>query len=169
MSILETIASPEDVAVLSMEERLALVDEVRNTIVRVVSSTGGHLASSLGVVELTVALLSVYSPPRDKIIWDVGHQCYPWKLLTGRACRFDTIRQYGGLSGFPRRDESPCDAFGAGHSSTSISAALGYALARDVMDEDYSVVAVIGDGAMGGGMALEGLNHLGHTGTGMLI
>jgi 1-deoxy-D-xylulose-5-phosphate synthase len=135
----------------------------------VVSSTGGHLASSLGVVELTVALLSVYCPPRDKIIWDVGHQCYPWKLLTGRAGLFDTIRQSGGLSGFPRRDESPCDAFGAGHSSTSISAALGYALARDVVGDDYSVVAVIGDGAMGGGMALEGLNHLGHMGTGMLI
>lgn len=169
MSILEKITSAADVAELSMEERLALVDELRNTIVSVVSSTGGHLASSLGVVELTVALLSVYSPPRDKIIWDVGHQCYPWKLLTGRAERFGTIRQSGGLSGFPRRDESSCDAFGVGHSSTSISAALGYALARDIRGDDYSVVAVIGDGAVGGGMALEGLNHLGHTGTGMLI
>lgn len=169
MSILNGIKGPEDVARLSMEERLALVDEIRKVIISVVSSTGGHLASSLGVVELTVALLSVYSPPRDRIIWDVGHQCYPWKLLTGRADKFRTIRQLGGLSGFPRRDEDPCDAFGAGHSSTSISAGLGYALARDAAGDDNRVVAVIGDGAIGGGMALEGLNHLGHTGTSMLI
>ncbi|OPL18291.1 MAG: hypothetical protein AVO35_05435 [Candidatus Aegiribacteria sp. MLS_C] len=169
VSILDGITGPEDVAKLSMEERLALVDEVRNRIISVVSATGGHLASSLGVVELTVALLSVYSPPVDKIVWDVGHQCYPWKLLTGRADRFSTIRQCGGLSGFPRRDESPCDAFGAGHSSTSISAALGYAIARDISGDEHRVVAIIGDGAMGGGMALEGLNHLGHVGTDMLI
>ncbi len=169
MSILEKINLPGDVSELSLEERLALVDEIRNRIIEVVSSTGGHLASSLGVVELTVALLSVYSPPADRIIWDVGHQSYPWKLLTGRADRFHTIRQSGGLSGFPRRDESPFDAFGTGHSSTSISAALGYALARDITCSNSKVVAVIGDGAMGGGMALEGLNHLGHTGTNMLI
>ncbi|MFO8184015.1 MAG: 1-deoxy-D-xylulose-5-phosphate synthase [Candidatus Aegiribacteria sp.] len=169
MSILNGIKGPEDVARLSMEERLALVDEIRSAIISVVSSTGGHLASSLGVVELTVALLSVYSPPRDKIIWDVGHQCYPWKLLTGRGEEFHTIRQSGGLSGFPRRDENPCDAFGAGHSSTSISAGLGYALARDSRGDNYRIVAVIGDGAIGGGMALEGLNYLGHTGTSMLI
>ena len=169
MSILEKVGKPDDVAGLTMEERLALVDEIRNTIIQVVSSTGGHLASSLGVVELTVALLSVYTPPKDKIIWDVGHQCYPWKLLTGRSDQFHTIRQCGGLSGFPRRDESECDAFGAGHSSTSISAALGYALARDIREDDYRVVAVIGDGAMGGGMALEGLNHLGHVKSDMLI
>ncbi len=169
MSILEKINLPQNVSELSLEERLALVDEIRNRIIEVIHSTGGHLASSLGVVEITVALLSVYSPPDDRIIWDVGHQCYPWKLLTGRADRFHTIRQSGGLSGFPRRDESPCDAFGTGHSSTSISAALGYALARDIKGEDYKVVAIIGDGAMGGGMALEGLNHLGNTGTDMLI
>lgn len=169
MSILEKISLPRNVMELTLEDRLVLVDEVRNRIIDVIHSTGGHLASSLGVVELTVALLSVYSPPEDRIIWDVGHQCYPWKLLTGRADRFHTIRQSGGLSGFPRRDESPFDAFGTGHSSTSISAALGYALARDIKGEDYKVVAVIGDGAMGGGMALEGLNHLGHTGTDMLI
>ena len=123
MSILERISEPRNVSELSLEERLALVDEIRNRIIEVVHSTGGHLASSLGVVELTVALLSVYSPPDDRIIWDGGHQCYPWKLLTGRADRFHTIRQSGGLSGFPRRDESPFDAFGTGHSSTSISAA----------------------------------------------
>lgn len=169
MSILEKISLPRNVSELTLEERLALVDEIRYRIIDVIHSTGGHLASSLGVVELTVALLSVYSPPEDRIIWDVGHQCYPWKLLTGRVDRFHTIRQSGGLSGFPRRDESPCDAFGTGHSSTSISAALGYALARDIKGEDYKVVAIIGDGAMGGGMALEGLNHLGHTGTDMLI
>ncbi len=169
MSMLERINVPGNVMELTLEERLALVDEIRNRIIDVIHSTGGHLASSLGVVELTVALLSVYSPPEDRIIWDVGHQCYPWKLLTGRADRFHTIRQSGGLSGFPRRDESPFDAFGTGHSSTSISAALGYALARDINGEDYKVVAVIGDGAIGGGMALEGLNHLGHTGTDMLI
>ncbi|MCD4702442.1 MAG: 1-deoxy-D-xylulose-5-phosphate synthase [Candidatus Aegiribacteria sp.] len=167
--MLGKINLPHDVMELTLEERLALVDEIRNRIIDVIHSTGGHLASSLGVVELTVALLSVYSPPEDRIIWDVGHQCYPWKLLTGRADSFHTIRQSGGLSGFPRRDESPCDAFGTGHSSTSISAALGYALARDIKREDYKVVAIIGDGAMGGGMALEGLNHLGHTGTDMLI
>jgi len=169
MSLLSKIGKPGDVAELSLEERLALVDEVRNRIIEVVSNTGGHLASSLGVVELTVALLSVYSPPADKIIWDVGHQSYPWKLLTGRADRFHTIRQSGGLSGFPRMDESPCDAFGTGHSSTSISAALGYALARDLRGEKNRVIAIIGDGAMGAGMALEGLNHLGHTTTDMLI
>jgi 1-deoxy-D-xylulose-5-phosphate synthase len=169
MSILETIQCARDVSDLTLEERLALVDEIRNRIIDVVHSTGGHLASSLGVVELTVALLSVYTPPDDRIIWDVGHQCYPWKLLTGRADRFHTIRQRGGLSGFPKMEESPYDAFGTGHSSTSISAALGYALARDITGENYKVVAIIGDGAMGGGMALEGLNHLGHAGTDMLI
>lgn len=169
MSVLDGIGSPADVSKLSMEDRLVLVDEIRNRIINVVRSTGGHLASSLGVVELTVALLSIYSLPQDKIIWDVGHQSYPWKLLTGRADRFHTIRQSGGLSGFPRRDENPCDAFGTGHSSTSISAALGFALARDIIGEDYKVVAVIGDGAMTAGMAFEGLNHLGHIGTDMLI
>jgi 1-deoxy-D-xylulose-5-phosphate synthase len=169
MSLLSRIKRPGDVSELTLEERLALVDEVRNRIIDVVHSTGGHLASSLGVVELTVALLSIYSPPDDKIVWDVGHQSYPWKLLTGRADRFHTIRQSGGLSGFPRRDESPCDAFGTGHSSTSISAALGYALARDLSGENYKVVSIIGDGAIGAGMALEGLNHLGHMGTDMLV
>ncbi|MCK4671392.1 MAG: 1-deoxy-D-xylulose-5-phosphate synthase [Candidatus Aegiribacteria sp.] len=169
MSVLDGINFPNDVSKLSMEDRLVLVDEIRDRIINVIRITGGHLASSLGVVELTVALLSVYSLPQDKIIWDVGHQTYPWKLLTGRADRFHTIRQSGGLSGFPRRDENPCDAFGTGHSSTSISAALGFALARDISGEDYKVVAVIGDGAMTAGMAFEGLNHLGHMGTDMLI
>jgi len=169
VSVLDGISCAADVKRLPMEERLALVDEIRRRIVDVVQCTGGHLASSLGVVELTVALLSIYSPPEDVVIWDVGHQCYPWKLLTGRSDRFHTIRQAGGLSGFPKRSESICDSFGTGHSSTSISAALGFALARDIRGGSEKVVAVIGDGAMTGGMALEGLNHLGHTGTDMLI
>ena len=169
MSVLDRVNSPSDVIALSMEERVELAEEVRARIIDVVSHTGGHLASSLGVVELTVALLSVFDPGTDRIIWDVGHQSYPWKLLTGRKDRFHTIRQSGGLSGFPKREESPYDAFGTGHSSTSISAAVGFAMARDLLGGSGRVVAVIGDGAMTGGMALEGLNHLGHLGTQMLI
>ena len=169
MALLDRIASPEDVRRLSLEERLDLVDEVRARILSVVSRTGGHLASSLGVVELTVALLSVYDPSVDRIIWDVGHQTYAWKLLTGRSGRFHTIRQSGGLSGFPKRSESPCDAFGTGHSSTSVSAAVGFAMARDLAGTSERVVAVIGDGAITGGMALEALNHLGHVRTDALI
>jgi 1-deoxy-D-xylulose-5-phosphate synthase len=166
---LETISCPADVRGLSIEERVDLADEVRRRIIEVVCATGGHLASSLGVVELTIALLSVYEPPRDKVIWDVGHQCYPYKLLTGRCRDFHTVRQSGGLSGFTKRSESPCDAFGAGHSSTSISAALGFARARDLAGRGERVVAVIGDGAMTGGMALEGLNNLGHSNTDMTV
>ncbi len=169
MALLDRVTCPEDVGRLTMEQRMQLVDEVRQRIIDVVSRTGGHLASSLGVVELTVAILSVYRPPEDIVVWDVGHQTYAWKLLTGRCDRFDTIRCSGGLSGFPKRSESPCDPFGTGHSSTSVSAALGFSLARDLTGGSGRTVAVIGDGAMTGGMALEGLNHLGHTGTGMLI
>ncbi|MBD3370225.1 1-deoxy-D-xylulose-5-phosphate synthase [Candidatus Fermentibacteria bacterium] len=169
MAILESISGPRDVKDLSMEDRVRLAEEIRRRIVEVVSSTGGHLASSLGVVELTIALLSVYDLPRDKLIWDVGHQSYPYKLLTGRADRFDSIRQTGGLSGFPRRDESEYDVFGTGHSSTAISAALGFARARDLRGERYKVLAVVGDGAMTGGMALEGLNNLGNSGTDMTV
>jgi 1-deoxy-D-xylulose-5-phosphate synthase len=168
-SVLDRISSPEDVKALSLEERLVLVDEIRTRILSVVSRTGGHLASSLGVVELTVALLSVYDPSVDRIIWDVGHQTYAWKLLTGRSGRFHTIRQAGGISGFPKRSESPYDAFGTGHSSTSISAAVGFAMARDLSGGSGKVVAVIGDGAITGGMALEALNHLGHIRTDALI
>ncbi len=167
--ILDGITCPADVRDLSIEQRVQLADEVRERIVDVVCSTGGHLASNLGVVELTVALLSVYRPPEDKIIWDVGHQCYPYKLLTGRCRAFPTVRQAGGLSGFPKRSESDFDAFGAGHSSTSISAALGFARARDLAGRSEKVVAVIGDGAMSAGMALEGLNNLGHSNTDMTV
>lgn len=168
-SILDRIDRPGDVASLEPEERAVLADEIRKRIIDVVCCTGGHLASSLGVVELTVAMLSVYDPEVDRIVWDVGHQTYPWKLLTGRRLRFHTVRQSGGLSGFPKRDESPCDCFGTGHSSTSISAALGFALARDLRGEKHRVAAVIGDGSMTAGLAFEGLNNLGHCHTDMTV
>ncbi|MBN1433626.1 1-deoxy-D-xylulose-5-phosphate synthase, partial [Candidatus Fermentibacterales bacterium] len=166
---LQSIRGPRDIVALSMEERIELAEAVRELIIRTVCRTGGHLAPSLGVVELTIALLSIFDPPDDRVVWDVGHQTYPYKILTGRAAEFETIRQRGGLSGFPRRDESPFDAFGTGHSSTGISAALGFALARDRAGGSNRIVAVVGDGAMTGGMALEALNHLGHTGTDMIV
>jgi len=169
MGLLEGIRSPADVAALDMDRRVLLAEEVRRRIIEVVCRNGGHLASSLGVVELTIALLSVFDPPTDRIVWDVGHQSYPYKLLTGRADRFDTIRREGGLSGFPKRDESPFDSFGTGHSSTAISAALGFAMARDMTGSGGRVVAVVGDGAMTGGMALEGLNNLGQTSTDLTL
>ena len=161
MSILETINSSADVKKLRSEELAPLCAELRDTLVETVSKTGGHLASNLGVVELTVALHRVYDSSRDRIVFDVGHQCYVHKLLTGRRDRFDTLRRLGGLSGFPKPYEAEDDAFIAGHSSNSISVALGMARARTVMHEDYDVVAVIGDGAMTGGLAFEGLNNAG--------
>jgi len=162
MKLLKKIQSPSDVKKLSVEVLRDLAEEIRETIIGIVAQNGGHLASNLGVIELTIALHSVFDSPVDKIIWDVGHQSYPHKLLTGRYERFPTIRQYRGLSGFPRCDESEHDAFGTGHSSTSISAALGIIEARDRNKKDYKVVAVIGDGAMTGGLAFEGLNNAGH-------
>ncbi len=161
-SLLQKVNSPQDLRSLEFSELEALAGEIRRKIVETVSRTGGHLAPNLGVVELTIALHRVFNSPADKIIWDVGHQCYVHKLLTGRRERFDTLRQLGGISGFPLPSESPYDAFGTGHSSTSISAALGMAAARDLKGEKYYVVAVIGDGAMTGGMAFEALNHAGH-------
>ena len=161
MRLLEQINSPTDLKQLSLKELEQLAQEIRTTIIETVSKTGGHLAPSLGVVELTLALHYVFNAPRDKIIWDVGHQAYAHKLITGRRDLFSTLRQFGGLSGFPRREESPYDAFGAGHPSTSISAALGMAIARDLKGEGNKVIAVIGDGAMTGGLALEALNHAG--------
>ncbi len=158
---LDSIHSPDDVAKLNTRELELLAGEIREFLIENVSKTGGHLASNLGVVELTLALLRTFSPPRDKIIFDVGHQSYVYKILTGRAGEFHTLRQKGGLSGFPKREESIYDCFNTGHSSTSISAAAGMACARDLRGEDYSVVAVIGDGAMGGGMAFEALNDAG--------
>jgi 1-deoxy-D-xylulose-5-phosphate synthase len=161
--LLSEIRSPSDVASFSLEELQALAGELRETMVRTVSRTGGHLAASLGVVELTLAMLSVFDALQDKIIWDVGHQTYAWKLLTGRADRFHTLRRTGGISGFPSRAESPYDHFGTGHSSTSVSAALGLAAARDLAGGNYHVVSVIGDGSLTAGQAYEGLNQAGAT------
>ncbi len=169
MTILERIDKPSDLNALSLDELEALSGELREEIIDVVNRNGGHLAGPLGVVELTVALHRVFDPPIDQVIWDVGHQCYAHKLLTGRRTRFATLRQQHGISGYPEISESVYDSFGTGHSATSISAALGMAAARDRLGEDYHVVAVIGDGAMTGGMALEGLLHAGHLGLNMLV
>ena len=162
MTLLETINSPDDLKALTVAELETLADELREFIINVVAETGGHLAPSLGVVELTLALHYTFDTPGDKIIWDVGHQAYVHKIITGRRDRFSTLRQKGGISGFPKRSESEYDAYGVGHASTSISAALGMAIARDLKGEDYRVVVVIGDGAMSGGPAFEGLNVAGH-------
>lgn len=167
--ILDRIDSPSDLKKLSQAELQTLADELRQVIIDTVARNGGHLAPGLGVVELTIALHTVFDSPRDKIIWDVGHQAYAHKLLTGRRDRFHTLRKRGGISGFPRRDESEHDHFGTAHASTSISAALGMAKARDLRGDDHAVVAVIGDGAMTGGMAFEGLDHAGHDGTDLIV
>ena len=157
--ILERINSPEDVKTLDWEELTTLAAEIRAFLIEKISHTGGHLASNLGVVELTIAMYKAFDLPEDKIIWDVGHQSYTHKILSGRKDAFDELRQHGGLSGFPKRKESPYDAFDTGHSSTSISAGLGIAQARDILGQDYKVVSVIGDGALTGGMAYEALNN----------
>lgn len=161
-SFLEAVASPADLKRLSAAELQSLAGEIREELVQALSKTGGHLASNLGIVEITLALHHVFNSPADKILWDVGHQAYIHKMLTGRRKQFDTLRQYKGLSGFINPFESEHDPFLAGHSSTSISLALGYALARDHFGQDHKVIAVIGDGGLTGGMALEALNHLGH-------
>jgi 1-deoxy-D-xylulose-5-phosphate synthase len=161
-NLLQRIHSPQDVRDLSRGELYQLAEEIREEIIHTVSITGGHLASSLGVVELTIALHHVFDSPRDRIIWDVGHQSYPHKLLTGRRGSFNTLRQYNGLSGFPKREESPHDAFNTGHSSTSISAALGMSVAKSLKEDGNRVIAVIGDGSMTAGLAFEGLNQAGH-------
>lgn len=160
--LLEKINSPSDLKTLGPEELKVLAGELREQIIHTVSINGGHLASNLGVVELTLALHFVFDSPKDKIVWDVGHQSYSHKLLTGRRERFSTIRKEKGISGFPKMSESEYDAFGTGHSSTSISAALGIAEGRDKQGENFKVIAVIGDGAMTAGLAFEGLNHAGH-------
>jgi len=161
-AILDRLTSPADLKVLSMEEMERLGSELREVIIETVSKTGGHLASSLGVVELSIALHRVFDTPTDKIVWDVGHQAYAHKLLTGRKDRFHTLRQQNGISGFPKRGESPYDAFDVGHSSTSISAALGMAAARDAAGGTEKIVAVIGDGSLTAGLAFEALNQAGH-------
>ncbi|MFC1957795.1 1-deoxy-D-xylulose-5-phosphate synthase [Chloroflexota bacterium] len=167
--LLDKIDSPLDLKLLTPEELKQLASEIREELVAVISTNGGHLASNLGVVELTVALHRVFDSPRDKIVWDVGHQAYTHKLLTGRRNRFASLRQHGGLSGYTSRDESEHDPFGAGHASTSVSAALGMAIARDLSGDNYHTVAVIGDGAITGGMALEALNHAGHLGSRLIV
>lgn len=159
---LEKINSPSDLKALRLEDLKILAGELRDQIIRTVSVNGGHLASNLGVVELTIALHCVFDTPLDKIVWDVGHQSYSHKLLTGRRDEFSSIRKAQGISGFPKMSESEFDAFGTGHSSTSISAALGIAEGRDRQGENFKVIAVIGDGAMTAGLAFEGLNHAGH-------
>lgn len=160
--LLNQIQSPQDLKRLPLEKLPQLAEEIRQFLIQQLSKTGGHLSSNLGVVELTLALHYLFDSPRDKIIWDVGHQSYVHKIITGRKSRFDTLRQYKGLSGFPRRSESAHDVWETGHSSTSLSAALGMATARDLKRESHEVVAVIGDGALTGGMALEALNNIGH-------
>ena len=167
--ILNSINSPQDMRILSKEERELLAKEVRELIVNTISRTGGHLAPSLGAVEIVIALHYCLNTPYDKIVWDVGHQAYAHKILTGRRDKFKTIRQFGGLSGFPNINESEYDTFTVGHGSTSISSALGLAKARDIAGEAYKVVAVIGDGSLVGGMALEALNHAGRSNTNILI
>jgi len=160
--LLDNINSTKDLRELPQKELPALASEVRKEIIDVVSKTGGHLASSLGVVDLAIALHYAFETPKDRIVWDVGHQAYAHKILTGRRAQFATLRQHGGLSGFPKRDESPCDHFDVGHASTSISAALGMIAARDIKGEDFRVIAVIGDGSISAGLAFEGLNQAGH-------
>ena len=157
--VLDKINDVNDIKKLNTDELDILAEEIREFLINKISVTGGHLASNLGVVELTMALHLAFDFPKDKVIWDVGHQSYTHKLLTGRKDAFDGLRKYGGMSGFPKRKESNCDAFDTGHSSTSISAGLGYANARDLLGEDYNVVSVIGDGALTGGMAYEALNN----------
>ncbi|MFH0836012.1 MAG: 1-deoxy-D-xylulose-5-phosphate synthase [Candidatus Micrarchaeota archaeon] len=168
-NLLHTINCPSDLNKLGFEELNVLAQEMRDKIIETVSNNGGHLAPNLGAVELAIALHYVFDSPKDKIIWDVGHQAYPHKLLTGRCKDFHTIRQYKGLSGYCRRDESDHDVFGAGHASTSISAALGFAEARDLKGEKYDVIAVIGDGSLTGGMSFEALNQAGHLNSKMIV
>ncbi|SCH11649.1 1-deoxy-D-xylulose-5-phosphate synthase [Romboutsia sp. Marseille-P6047] len=166
---LDKVNCPKDIKSMTNEELDILAKDIRKFLVKSVSKTGGHLASNLGVVELTLALHKVFESPTDKIIWDVGHQSYVHKILTGRKDSFDTLRQFEGLSGFPKEVESPHDIFDTGHSSTSISVGLGIACARDIKKEDFNVISVIGDGSITGGMALEALNNLGYLNTNMIV
>lgn len=169
VTVLESIEQPQDLKKLSFSQLEKLAAEIRSLIIQTIAQNGGHLAPNLGVVELTLALHKVFDSPQDKFIWDVGHQAYIHKILTGRRLKFSSIRQLNGISGFPKRNESEHDAFGTGHSSTSLSAALGLALARDLSGQKSHVLAVIGDGSLTGGQAFEALNHTGHLGTRMTV
>ena len=168
-NMLDRINSPADVAKLGFNELVALAGDIRNQIIDTCAANGGHLAPSLGTVDLTLALYSIFNPERDKIIWDVGHQAYTHKILTGRKDRFKTLRTKGGITGFPKMSESACDAFGVGHASTSISAAVGMAIERDMLKQNHKVIAVIGDGAFTGGEAYEGLNYAGTMGKNIIV
>ena len=167
--LIDHIIHPKDVRALQVEELPRLAQELRHFIIEIVASKEGHLGASLGVVELTIALHYVFQTPEDVLIWDVGHQAYGHKILTGRKAEFHTNRQYGGLSGFPKRDESPFDIFGTGHASTSISAALGMAIASQLKEVQKHHIAIIGDASIAGGMAFEGLNHAGVTNANLLV
>ncbi|MBC7737675.1 MAG: 1-deoxy-D-xylulose-5-phosphate synthase, partial [Candidatus Saccharibacteria bacterium] len=167
--LLDKVNLPADLRGLSDQDLTTLADELRSDVIAVVAETGGHLGSSLGVVELTVAIHAVFNTPTDKLIWDVGHQCYPHKILTGRRAQMRTLRQGGGLSGFTKRSESEYDPFGAAHSSTSISAALGFAVGRDMGQPTGDAIAVIGDGAITAGMAYEAMNAAGHLGKRLFV
>ena len=167
--ILDKVNMPDDLKKLTINEKNELAGELREKIIDIVSKNGGHLASNLGVVELTIALHSVFNMPEDKIVWDVGHQTYVHKMLTGRKDKMKSLRKMDGLAGFPRSSESEYDSFDTGHSSTSISVALGMARARDILHKDNKVIAVIGDGALTGGMALEALNDAGISKTNMIV
>ena len=169
MDILDSVNLPQDLKKLNKVEKEELAKELRKLVIDTVSETGGHLASNLGVVELTIALLSTFDTPKDVIVWDVGHQTYVHKILTGRKDKISTLRKFGGLAGFPKTSESEYDCFNTGHSSTSVSAALGIARARDIKKEDNFVIAVIGDGALTGGMALEALNDAGNSNTNLIV
>lgn len=157
--VLERIQKANDIKRIDPEDLDLLADEIREFLIEKISRTGGHLASNLGVVELTMALHLAFRLPNDKMIWDVGHQSYTHKILTGRKAGFDELRTYGGMSGFPKRKESSCDAFDTGHSSTSISAGIGYVKARELLGQKHSVISIIGDGSLTGGMAYEALNN----------
>ena len=167
--LLDTIQSPADLRALEEDQLIQLAQELRAFLIQSLSKTGGHLASGLGSVELTIALHYLFDTPHDRLIWDVGHQCYPHKILTGRRKQMSNLRQQGGLSGFPKITESEFDHFGVGHSSTSISAALGMAIAANAQEIDRKTVAIIGDGGMTAGMAYEALNHGGYIDTDLLV
>ena len=167
--MLDELKLPEDLKNLSYNKLEILAEEIRALLIKTISKNGGHLAPNLGVVELTLALHKVFTSPYDKIIWDVGHQSYVHKIVTGRLSNFSTLRQLGGISGFPKPEESPHDIFATGHSSTSISVGLGLAKARDLIGEKYKVVSVIGDGSLTGGMAFEALNYTGHLKTNLIV
>ena len=167
--ILDQVEIPADIRDLDLEELESLATDIREYILDTISKTGGHLAAGLGTVELSIALHYVFNTPEDKIIWDIGHQCYPHKILTGRKNKLDTVRKYNGISGFLKIKESDYDVFGAGHSSTSISAALGMAIARDIQNEKHNIISIIGDGGMTAGMSYEAMCHAGYLKTDMLV